>query len=315
MSVKFGNKVLFVLSMILLLCGLTGCNKTQETNAKQGKVIVKLGYLPITHSLAMFETKEQLEKKEDDVQIQLQKFSTWPDLMDALNNGKIDGASVLAELAMSAKAKGVDLKIVDLAHKAGNAIVVSNKIKNIEGLKGKTFAIPSTQSSHYILLQDMLALKNMTIDDLNVIQLAPTEMAFSLASGAIDGYCVAEPFGAQVVSKKLGHVLYDSEELWEDSICCGFVMNQEFISKYPEEAKKVKEEYEAAGKLLDYDTAMEVARKYLGQEDKTLEQSLKWIHFDDLSLSHSDYNVLTDKVTKYGIMENPPAYEEMIYQP
>ena len=31
-------------------------------------------------------------------QIQLQKFSSWTDLMDALNSGRINGASVLAEL-------------------------------------------------------------------------------------------------------------------------------------------------------------------------------------------------------------------------
>ena len=34
------------------------------------------------------------------------KFNSWPDLMDALNTGRIDGASVLIQLAMKAVEKG-----------------------------------------------------------------------------------------------------------------------------------------------------------------------------------------------------------------
>ena len=42
--------------------------------------------------------------------MELVKFGSWPDLMDALNTGRIDGASVLAELAMKANELGIDLK-------------------------------------------------------------------------------------------------------------------------------------------------------------------------------------------------------------
>ena len=144
--------------------------------------------------------KELLDKKSDsDIEVTLQKFSSWTDLMDALNSGKIDGASVLVELAMGAVSNGIDLKAAALGHKDGNVVIVSDDISDVRDLKGKTFAIPSNQSSHNILLNDMLALGDLSIDDINVVQLAPSEMPSSLASGSIDGYCVAEPFGAQAV--------------------------------------------------------------------------------------------------------------------
>ena len=119
---------------------------------------------------------------------------------------------------MNAVSQGIDLKAVALGHKDGNVVVVSNDINSVEELKGKTFAIPSNQSSHNILLNDMLTSAGLSIKDVNVTQLAPSEMPSSLASGAIDGYCVAEPFGAQAVVQKFGHVLYYSEDLWEDSL-------------------------------------------------------------------------------------------------
>lgn len=54
---------------------------------------------------------------------------------------------------MSAKEKGVDLKAAALGHRDGNVIVVNSEIQDPSEMKGKTFAIPSTQSSHYILLR------------------------------------------------------------------------------------------------------------------------------------------------------------------
>ncbi len=304
-----------MLLTLLLTSALAGCGGSQETDRDlSGKTVAKIGYLPITHALAVFEEKELLESADADVQIELVKFSSWTDLTDALSAGRIDGASVLVELAMNIVNNGVDLKAVGLGHKDGNVVVVSNDIENVEELKGKTFAIPSAQSSHNILLQDMLSEAGMSLQDIKLVQLSPTEMPSSLVSGAIDGYCVAEPYGAQVIAKDLGHVLYSSEELWKDSACCAFVLNESWIKEQPEAANALISEYYKAGNALDEETAMAVAENYLGQEQKTLEQSLAWISFRDLALTEEDYQVLCEKLLKYGINENPPSYETFVYQ-
>lgn len=301
----------------VLLTTFTGCGSAPKINKENGKTIVTIGYLPITHGLAVFEAKELLDQQQDGtIEVRLQKFSTWNDLMDALNSGRIDGASVLIELAMGAASLGIELKAAALGHKDGNVVVVSNDITSAKDLKGKTFAIPSKQSSHNILLNDMLKENGMSIEDIEVIQLAPAEMASSLASGSIDGYCVAEPFGAQSVVKGYGHILYDSKELWEDSICCALVFNGKFLEKQKETADILIEKYMEAGNALsDKEVAMDVAEKYLGQERKVLESSLEWIHYDNLEITKENYDVLAEKVKEYGINENPPSYEEFVYQP
>ena len=76
--------------MVLLVAGviLTGCQGRGSGGAASSQKKVTIGYLPITHALPVFEEKELLEAAGGDVQIELQKFSSWTDLMDALNAGK-----------------------------------------------------------------------------------------------------------------------------------------------------------------------------------------------------------------------------------
>ncbi len=320
---KFKRLLTFALATTLSFSALTGCGTTNPdstsaadaTKTDSSKTNITLGYLPITHALAVFEAKELLDEQSDsNIEVTLQKFSSWTDLMDALNSGKIDGASVLVELAMGAVSNGIDLKAAALGHKDGNVVIVSDDISDVRDLKGKTFAIPSNQSSHNILLNDMLALGDLSIDDINVVQLAPSEMPSSLASGSIDGYCVAEPFGAQAVVQGYGHVLYDSTDLWQDSICCALVFNGGFLDKNKDAADEFLSTYKEAGSLLDEGIAKEVAEKYLGQDEKTLDVSLEWIHYDDLDISLDDYEQLSEKVKEYGINDNPPSYNDFIYQ-
>lgn len=284
---------------------------TQES--KQTAVTYTIGYLPITHALPVFEEKELLEAEDSGIRIELQKFSSWSDLTDALHAGKIDGASELIELAMSAKAKGVDLKAVALGHRDGNVIIVNDSIKSPSDMKGKTFAIPSTQSSHYILLLEELQKAGLTLNDIQVTQLAPSEMPSSLASGAIDGYCVAEPFGAQAVTNGFGNVLARSDELWKDSVCCGLIFRTDVIEQNPDAFQTFLEKYQEAGSKLDKDEAVRIAENYLGQDAQTLETSLDWISYDDLTITKDAYDDLYEKVLSDHMIENPPTYDDFVY--
>ena len=309
---RIGIAAISVLFAAIITGGQITAARTGEAKTENA-VTYTIGYLPITHALPVFEEKKLLEAENAGVQIQLQKFSSWSDLTDALHAGKIDGASELIELAMSAKAKGMDLKAVALGHRDGNVIIANDEIRKPGDMKGKTFAIPSTQSSHYILLQEELKQAGLTLNDIQITQLAPAEMPSSLASGAIDGYCVAEPFGAQAVTQGFGNVLSHSDELWEDSLCCGLVFRTDVIEKNPEAFQKLLDAYFEAGEKLDKQEALQVAEEYLGQDKTTLETSLDWISYKDLTISESAYDTLYEKMVQDQVMENPPSYEEFVY--
>ena len=313
------KKHLLLTILIISVLALFGCGNTNGNGSDTGsgggsakaEETVKIAYLPITHSLAVLEEADEFANN-DKVNVELVKYGSWPELLDALNSGKVDGASVLIELAMKSKAEGVGIKAVALGHKDGNVLIVSNEVKDGADLKGRTIAIPHRQSSHNILVNDALAKNGLTIDDINVVELAPTEMPSALVTGTIDGYCVAEPFGAVGVSTGKAKVLYTSEELWEDSVCCALVLTDDFIDKHADTAKAFVEGYKTAGNNLDAEAAKKIAGKYLKQKDDVLETSLKWISYDDLDITEEQYNKLVDKVKEYGLSDNPPAYSDFV---
>lgn len=292
---------LYIIATLTVLL-LTACGKKNDEN------VVRIAYLPITHALPL----AGLEKA-DGVKVELVKYGSWPELLDALNTGRVDAASVLIELAMKAKAQGIGLTAVALGHTDGNVIVVTQDVNSAKDLKGKTFAIPHRASSHHILLQEALAKDGLTIDDVNVVEMAPPEMPSALANKQIAGYCVAEPFGAAGVLTSKGKVLYRSDELWHESICCGLVVNDKAYKEKKVLIDKVITLYEKQGKeLSDKEVALSKAKTLLTQGEEVLRQSLQWINYANLKIKKEAYDDLSEKVKKYGIIDNPPTFEDFV---
>ena len=269
---------------------------------------LKIAYLPITHALPLFEASKLLEERGSNVQIELVKYGGWSELMDALNTGRVDGASVLIEMAMKAKEQGIPLTLELLGHRDGNVVITSDAIQNAENLAGKTFAIPNPQSSHNILLQILLEKNGLTKEDINIVEMTPAEMPSALQNGQIDGYCVAEPFGAKAVDAGIGHVFATSEELWPDSICCGIVLNEEAVAGKEEALKVFRNAYKEAGDALDEAESTAIATEYLGQNTEIVKLSLQWILFQNLDVTESAYDSLTDKMKTYGLTQTPSDY-------
>lgn len=291
-----------------------GSNQDTTTTSTE-KSIIKIAYLPITHAIPAFETAELLAQKEDSkFKIELVKFGSWSELLDALNSGRVDGASVLIELAMKARSQGIGLKAVALGHRDGNAVIVANDINSVADLKGKKFAIPHRLSSHNILLNEMLTENGMSTNDIEVVELTPAEMPSALAGGQISGYSVAEPFGAKSVALGIGKSLYQSNELWEDSLCCGLVVREEFINNNPEVANAFAVQYIEAGNQLTEAAANDVAKKYLSVEDDVIDLSLQWIDFKDLVITREAYDLLAEKMKKFAISDTTPSYDDFVYQ-
>lgn len=304
------------LLLVALLFALSACSKSNDdtatkTETSSEKKVIKIGYLPITHAAPLF---LQAEKQYADYEIELVKFGSWPELMDALNTGRIDGASVLAQLAMKAKEQGIDLKAVALGHRDGNVLVGAPDIKEVKDLKGKTFAIPNKFSSHNVLLKRMLEDAGLKYEDVEVVELPPAEMPAALSEGRIAGYVVAEPFGAISVSLGKGNVLAQSNELWADSICCLLVLRGAFIEENGELSKQVAKDYAAGGELAHAkdDHTKEVMGKYLNVKEDVLNLSLEWISYDQLNIDKDSYQVLADALVEMGLSEAPPSYEDFV---
>ncbi len=307
---KFG---LFFLIIAVLVVNLSGCgSESTSADGKAKKPTVKIGYLPITHAVPLFIERE--EEKYQDFNLELVKFGSWPELVDALNTGRIDGASMLVTLAMKAKEQGIDLKAVALGHRDGNVLVTAKNINGVKDLKGKNFAIPHKFSTHNILLYQMLKQNGLKYSDINPIELPPAEMPAALAEGRISGYVVAEPFGAVSVAIDKGKVLYQDNQIWENSIDCTLVLRGDFIKKQRANAQELVTNYVEAGQLAEQkdDHTHEVSAKYMKVKEEVLGLSFKWISYDDLKINETDYKRLTESLKEMGLQEHPPAFADFV---
>lgn len=287
------------------------------SNNKEPSVVeqktVRIAYLPITHALPVFAVKE-LETSDSPVQVELVKYGSWPELMDALNTGKVDGATALVELGVKAREQGIDVRAVALGHKEGNIIITNNDIHRAEDLKGKTFAIPHKQSSHNILAHLMLEKEGLTTADVKIVEMSPPEMPAALAMGQIAGYTVAEPFGSLAIALNRGKVFDDPQVLWHDNICCALLLNGAFVDTYPDLAKAFTKAYIDAGIYLDeYPAEQErIAKQYMKFDEQVIKRSLEVISYKDLALTESLYGELINHMKQQGLITIVPAYEEFV---
>ncbi|AXF57174.1 ABC transporter substrate-binding protein [Salicibibacter kimchii] len=295
--------ILFLITAIII----AGCGHREPVEDD----VIKIGYLPITHASPLYFLEDE---HLDSAEMELVQFGDWIDLMDALNSGRIDGASVLFQLAMKANEQGIDVKATALGHEDGNAIIAGHDIESAEDLAGETVAIPHTLSTHNILLDEMLQSEGMSYGDVNVVEMPPAEMPAALGEGRIESYVVAEPFGALGVTLGTGHVLHQSHEFWPNCLCCALVLREEFLDEKSELASRFMNAYVDAGQRADEDSegSFAIHQSYMDIDEEALELSLDWISYDNLDINRDDFEYLRERLVDLNLSEDPPTYEEFV---
>lgn len=277
--------------------------------------VIRIGHLPITHAAPLYFLDEYQEEYLDGVEVELIRFSSWIELMDALNTGRIDGASVLFELAMKARERGIGIQAMALGHREGNPIIVDPEVESVSELAGETVAIPHTLSAHNLLLDEMLARAGMEYGDVNVVEMPPPEMPAALSEGRISSYIVAEPFGALGVTNEVGEVLYQSSEFCPSNcLCCALVLREDFMEDAPEATDQFMEGYLAASERAGNGSEESLAThaEYLPVDETALQLSLDWIYYDDLDIKEEEYEFLRNKLIELQLVDEPPQYDDFV---
>ncbi|WP_227767371.1 ABC transporter substrate-binding protein [Zhaonella formicivorans] len=309
------------LGLIVLLIGVGlvvgGCGGGKEQAAGpdgSGKITLKIGYLPITHSLPLVVSHKLDNANFKNVNVEPVKFSSWPELTEALNSGQIQGAITMSELAMASYEKGIPTQMQLLSHRNGDFLTVKNEINSLADLKGKTVAIPHRLSGHNILLYKALKEAGIKYEEINWIEMPPPDMMGALNRGEVDGYIVAEPFGTQAVKGGQGKVLLKANDIWPDWICCGLVLNQEFIKQNPEAAQEFMDSFVKAGRYIDQNRAeaVKIAQEYMNIKSELWEESLKYISYSNLKPEKEEFAAVQDYLVEMGLLQGKVNIDELV---
>lgn len=160
----------------------------------------------------------------------------------------------------------------------------------------------------------MLEQAGYSIDDVNLVEMAPAEMPSSLSENRVAAYVVAEPFGSIGVSLGVGKVLFQSQDIWPHSIDCALVMRTDFLERDEEVSKHFVSNYAKAGLVAEHkdEAALATINSFLNIKEDVLAQSLQWISYEDLAIRKEPFNILREAMIDLQLSSNPPTYEDFV---
>ena len=284
-----------------------------------------VGFLPVTCHLTCPVTSWVTRHSDVGTQFQAQKFTDFPSMKEALIARKIDATFMIAPLAMKLAADGVPVKIVYLGHRDGSALVVAadSPIRDFEGLRGKTVAIPSRFSNQALLMHRMMAKSGMKDGDIVLKEVPPPEHPASLGAKAVDAFIVGEPHCSKAEIEGYGRILYEMRELWPNFISCVLVVRQEVINDQRPLVEELVRGIAASGEWLDEDrqtggqhrrdAALVVGTQFYNQDPKLLEYVLTKpdrVSYTDLKPPKDTFDEIMDLAVSTGTIGKRMAFEE-----
>ena len=298
------------MATIALLFMLSSCT---ANTADDGRVLIRIAYLPLTHSAAIMLLPE-ITQDDENYRIELVRFTTWIEVTEALRARQVEGASILFEVALRDREQDDSLTLVSLSHRDGNVIVVDNTITNYQDLIGRTVAIPHRLSPHYTLLQMVLEREGIDISEINVIDLSPTEMPFAMATRAISAFVVAEPWGTIAEVRGVGRILETSNEILPGSICCVLVFHEAVLNAHYGLRDWLLDHFAIAASYAQlYPEKIEaVFKRHTSFAEGIISKSLENTNFENLCLCQDEYEYFTEIIRRTGVQHVFPDFDDFV---
>jgi len=195
---------------------------------------VRVGYLPISdHLLAMV---SHYLGDGGSIRIELQKFLSWSSLLNAICDGSLDVAFIMATLAFKLKNRGIPISYILDAGYGGSALTVRESIQSAKALHGIRIGLPSVNSIQFALLKLFLSNENISIeDDIQPTYFSPSYIIGAFRNHRIDGFFCAEPWNTKAVQEGIGRTLVRSEQIAPGHVCCIVVANNNFAKSQGED--------------------------------------------------------------------------------
>ena len=203
----------------------------------------RIGFVPLTDAAPLVVADALGLFARHGVPTVLSAEAGWAALRDKLAFGALDAAQFLGPLAiaLATGAGGLRRRVTVTAGLArnGNTFVISPALaaavgpfdrpldplrfaealhaRAEEGMPPPTIAVVFPFSSHNYLLRHWLAAGGLDPDhDVRLVVVPPPRMARALAEGAIEGFCVGEPWGSHAAACGTGQIVLASGDIWRD---------------------------------------------------------------------------------------------------
>ena len=227
------------------------------------------GFIALTDASALIVAKEKgLFAKYGMPDVEVKKEASWGTTRDNLElgsaGGGIDGAHILTPMPyllstgkIAKNNQKVPMAILARLNLDGQCVSVSNAYKDMKVttdssplkeafLKAKAAgkevkcAMTFPGGTHDMWIRYWLAAGGIDPDkDVSLIVVPPPQMVANMKVGAMDAFCVGEPWNDQLVHQKIGFSALTTGELWAKHPEKSLAMRADFVEKNPNAAKAI----------------------------------------------------------------------------
>lgn len=272
------------------------------------RTVVKMGYMPVITNLAAPLLDAASIDASRPVRFKAIKFASFAEMAEALRNGEIQAAFIIAPLSIVLNQQGEDVRIVYIGNRHESTFVVRKdlQVKTIEDLAGHTVAVPMRFSGHN--LETLKLIDDAGLNgSISVVEMNPPDMASALAAGALDAYFVGEPFAAQTLQPGLSNLFFHVEQKRPGFICNLVLVKQSFIDQSPQTVQALVQGAARSGLWAQQNLqqAAQIASRYWGQPEALVAYALQTppnrIVFDRFTPRKEEIQQIADLMARFGL--------------
>jgi NitT/TauT family transport system substrate-binding protein len=159
----------------------------------------------------------------------------------AMGDGAIDFSMNFAAPLAIALDRGASILLLGGVHVGCFELIVSERVRTIGDLKGKTAAVLALGSAPHVFLASIVTSIGLDPNrDIHWVTSPVAEAQQLLAGGKIDAFLAFPPDAQELRAKKVGRVLLNSamDRPWSQYFCCMVSANRDFVRRNPVAAKR-----------------------------------------------------------------------------
>ncbi len=233
------------------------------------KAEVKIGFIPLTDCASVVMAAELGFDKKYGVKIIPSKEASWAGVRDKLMSGELDFAHVLYGLIygvhLGTAGPKKDMAVLMSLNHNGQAITLSKKLAEKGAIDGPglaklmasekreyTFAGTFPTGTHAMWMHYWLASFGINpITGAKLITVPPPQMVANMRVGAMDGFCVGEPWNHRAIMDGIGITANTSQDIWKDHPEKVLGTTAEFVKNNPNTTRAVMMAVLEASRWID----------------------------------------------------------------
>lgn len=215
------------------------------------------------------------------IAVEYAELTSGADQTQALASGDVQVLyAVGASSVILSAANDADIKVLNMYSRSPKAFCMYARDESIaspEDLHGKTIAGPAGTNLHELLVS-YLATADMTIEDVNYVNMSIPEAKAALDGGSIDVALVAGATAYQAKQQEY-HLVADGEGLIDAIIAVA--VTDEFYNKYPEIIEKLTQVQKEIAKFMNENEteALQMVATALDLEVASVEEMYEYYDF------------------------------------